>query len=159
MQKWPKIQQKRHTTNGSFQKGLSSTCTLTTLDLSLLSNFIESYLSADNKRSWRFVAPTDLFEHSVMSQAQPTDSMITTVSADLKDSSNLPDYIPVLDAAFTWGTVDAHSFHHALEVTYQEVVHWRNNFFRVPHELARLFRAAGEGSALEGVAMTALCGH
>ena len=60
--------------------------------------------------------------------------------------------------------MDAHSFRHALEVTYQEVVHWRNNCFRVPHgnagkkfvlELARLFRATGEGLALEGVVLTA----
>ena len=99
-----------------------------------------------------------------MSQSQPTDSVTTTVSADLEDSSNLPDYTPVSDAAFTWGAVDAHRFHHALEVTYQEVVHWRNNCFRVPNgnagkkfvlELARLFRAAGEGSVLEGVALMA----
>ena len=95
-----------------------------------------------------------MFELSVMSQAQSADSGAATVSADLGDSSDLPDFVPVSDAAFMWGVVDAHSFCHALEVTYQEAVHWRNNCFQLPHgnagkkfvlELARLLRAAGEG--------------
>ena len=36
MEKWPKTQQKCHTTNGSFQKGHCSAYTLTTLDMWLI---------------------------------------------------------------------------------------------------------------------------
>ena len=74
----------------------------------------------------------------------------------------LPDFARVSAAQFMWGTMDSQSFCHALEATYQEVVHWRCNSFKIPHgnvtkkfvfELARLFRAAGEGSALESIAL------
>ena len=60
--------------------------------------------------------------------------------------------------------MDSQSFCHALETAYQEIVHWRNNCFSVPHEncgkhfvleLARLFRVAGKGSSLESVALKA----
>ena len=55
-------------------------------------------------------------------------------------------------------------FCYTLEATYQEVVHWRSNCFKIPYgnvgkrfvlELARLFRAAGEGFSLESIALKA----
>ena len=55
-------------------------------------------------------------------------------------------------------------FCHALEAAYQEVVHWKCNCAKNLYgnvtkklvlELARLFRAAGEGSTLECIALKA----
>lgn len=79
-------------------------------------------------------------------------------------SPALPDFSPASDASFTWGSMDSHSFCHTLEATFQEVVHWRSNCFKIPYgnvgkrfvlEIARLFRAAGEGSSLESITLKA----
>ena len=65
---------------------------------------------------------------------------------------------------FTWGEFEAAEFIEILESTYAEAIHWRFNLFKVPYgaagkafvsELARLFRAFGEASALESIAMKA----
>ena len=77
----------------------------------------------------------------------------------------LPVCQPVASPHFHCGPVDATAFSLSLDSAYQEVVHWRKNSFDVPHgsagkqfvaELARLFRAVGEGSALESVALKAV---
>ena len=79
-------------------------------------------------------------------------------------SPALPDFSPASDASFTWGSMDSQSFCHTLEATYQEVVHWRSNCFKVLYnnagkifvlELARLFQAAGKGYSLESIALKA----
>lgn len=58
----------------------------------------------------------------------------------------------------TWGSLDAQAFIDVITQAYAEVVQWRPNLFLVPfgkvgchfvHELARLYRAFAEGSALE----------
>jgi len=58
--------------------------------------------------------------------------------------------------------MDGESFSHAVTSAYYETVHWRHNLFLVPSgkvgssfvvELAKLFRAYGEGSVLEPVAL------
>ena len=52
-----------------------------------------------------------------------------------------------------------------MDAAYQEIVHWKKNSFDVPHgsigkrfvaELTRLFRAVGEGSSLESIALKAV---
>ena len=77
----------------------------------------------------------------------------------------LPVCRPVAPPQFHWGPVDAITFSQSLDVAYREVVHWRKNCFEVPRgsigkqfvsELARLFRAVGEGSALESIALKAM---
>jgi len=87
-----------------------------------------------------------------------------SVASSTAESTSLPDFAPISDSTFTWGTMDSQSFCHALNCAYQKVVNWKSNCFRIPSgkfgkrfilELARLFRAAGEGSVLEGIAIKA----
>jgi len=81
------------------------------------------------------------------------------------NNPSLPDFQPVAQPNFLWGNLDGSQFCSALDKAYQEVIHWRKNSFSVPRgragkafvcELARLFRAVGEGSALESVALKAI---
>ena len=77
----------------------------------------------------------------------------------------LPSFTSVAEPTFSWGQVDADSFSHSLDASYAEIVHWRKNCFKVPagnsgksfvSEVARLFRAFAEKSALESVALKAV---
>ena len=65
---------------------------------------------------------------------------------------------------FTWGDRDSESFCEDLQTTYDEVVHWRRNCFRIPlgnagralvDELSRLYSAFADASSLECVALRA----
>ena len=76
----------------------------------------------------------------------------------------LPDYHPISESTFSWGSYDARAFTESLNKVYYEVVHWRPNAFLVPYgkvgsafvsELARLFGAFSAASALESVALKA----
>ena len=78
------------------------------------------------------------------------------------DPLELPVYQQVASPHFHWGPVDSTAFNLLLGSAYQEVVHCRKNSFNMPHgsaskqfvaELARLFRAVGEGSSLESIAL------
>jgi len=108
--------------------------------------------------------------HSAVSDAHPAYDTLTP--SNVCDSTNtysvtspsLPEFIPTSGATFTWGSLDSQSFCNALNSAYQEVVNWKSNCFCVPSgkcgkrfvsELARLFHAAGEKSALEGIAIKA----
>ena len=77
----------------------------------------------------------------------------------------LPPPQLLASSAFKWGEHDSPSYSASLSSAYQEVVHWRRNIFRVPQgkggklfvsELARLFGAYAEGSALEPIALRAV---
>ena len=79
--------------------------------------------------------------------------------------SCLPDPIPAVIAIFEWGTHSSDAACKILLDIYAEIVHWRKNFFPVPSgscgksfvsELARLFRAFAENSALESIALKAV---
>ena len=61
-----------------------------------------------------------------------------------------------------WDEYDSERFINILNAVYAEAMHWKMNFFKVPHgnvgksfasELARLFKAFATGSALESIAM------
>ena len=76
----------------------------------------------------------------------------------------LPTYQVMALPNFTWGSIDGGHFRTLIDQAYQEVVHWRKNMFQVPwgtsgrqfvSELARLFQAHAEATALESVAITA----
>ena len=76
----------------------------------------------------------------------------------------LPTYQVMASPNFTWGSIDGGHFRALIDQAYQEVVHWRKNMFQVPwgtsgkqfmSELARLFQAHAEATALESVAITA----
>ena len=77
---------------------------------------------------------------------------------------SLPETPPFADPIFKWGPLDALSFIAVIEKAYDEVVHWKMNLFPVPFgkagkqfvsELARLYRAFAEGSALESISLKA----
>ena len=92
----------------------------------------------------------------------------TVPLADLPPSQlldSLPLYLPVTEPKFVWGTINSVSFIHSLDTAYCEVRHWIWNSFMMPRnsagrafvsKLARLFRSAGEGSALESIALKAV---
>jgi len=96
------------------------------------------------------------------------DPNLASQPADLNQlprPPELPPFQPVVQPNFVWGTRDASSFTDDLSSAYQEIVHWKKNCFAVPHgasgkafvrELARLFLAVGEDSALESIALKAL---
>ena len=80
----------------------------------------------------------------------------------LVPTTKLPDYTTMADAQFCWGQYTSDEFTVMLNSTYAEAVHWKMNLFKVPNgsagkafvsELARLFEALSEGSALESIAM------
>ena len=77
---------------------------------------------------------------------------------------SLLDPVPITAPNFSWGPVEAQSFSALIAQVYDEVVHWRMNLFLVPFgkvgkqfvfQLAKLYRAFVEGSALEGIALNA----
>lgn len=77
----------------------------------------------------------------------------------------LPTYPPAAASDFSWSQLDSESFSHALDAIYAEVVHWKKNSFKIPHEkagkefvseLARLFTAFAEKSALESIGLKAV---
>ena len=82
---------------------------------------------------------------------------------------SLPEFIPVSEACFVWGTHDSEHICKVMSNLYLEVVHWRKCFFKDPYgqcgqqfvsELACLFRAYGENSSLESIelmAVTVVC--
>ena len=85
-------------------------------------------------------------------------------NSSISCSPPLPNFQPVSNPVFGWGSLDAESFSHALEVAYSEVVHWRSNSFKVPmgrvgkefvNELSRLFSAFASSSSMESVALRA----
>ncbi len=72
--------------------------------------------------------------------------------------------LPIAEPNFMWGKKDARQFTNELDKTYELIVHWKRNIFRVPQgnggkqfvaELARLYGAFAAASALETVALKA----
>ena len=77
----------------------------------------------------------------------------------------LPNFKPMANPSFVWGVYDSATIISTISTVYDEVVCWRRNNFPLPtgkagtafvSELARLFRAYAEGSALECVALRAI---
>ena len=63
-----------------------------------------------------------------------------------------------------WGSTDGEAFSKSISLTYEEIVHWRRNLFKVPSsrmgkalvvEITRMFRAYTDASALESIALKA----
>ena len=91
---------------------------------------------------------------------QVSPPLLTPTSAHQLPSPKL-----MSNSTFKWGDHDSSSFSTALSSAYLEIVHWKKNIFQVPlgkvgrcfvMELARLFRAYAEESALEQVALKAV---
>lgn len=65
---------------------------------------------------------------------------------------------------FNWGTLSGQDFCKIINECYEEIVHWKRNLFLIPSggagksfvtELARLFQAYADGSAMEDIALKA----
>ena len=91
-------------------------------------------------------------------------SQFTQHITDLDNAWSFPTPADMSSPTFTWGSLDAQAFIAAISRAYDEVIHWRPNLFLVPfgnvgsrfiRELARLYRAFAEGSALECIALKA----
>jgi len=149
-----------------------------------LSRFLETYSDCSGKHYCRFVAPVDNLSHpparSPASPVEAENSHLRTLAPTLYESPcppnlstagessrlpELPDFPPVAEPNFTWGVKDAASFCDDLTIAYKEVTQWRRNVFDTPRgsagkafvcELARLFCAVGQGSALESIALKAV---
>jgi hypothetical protein len=95
----------------------------------------------------------------------PSPTRCTHSVTDTRESvCELPPYDGTTDPHFVWGELDGETFAHSVDCCYAEIVHWRRNLFKIPsgksgksfvRELTRLFRAFGDNSALECVALKA----
>ena len=103
--------------------------------------------------------------HSLSSCEAPLSSASDYVVPSSHRLPCLPIPSPVSEATFVWGKLDSSSACRLLSDIYSETVHWRKYYFTIPFghcgksfvsELARLFRAFAEGSALELVALKAV---
>ena len=97
------------------------------------------------------------------SHAQFTTNLASTDNNQSQSITNALESSPSLP--FTWSeSMNGIDFTQAISAAYEEVVHWHHNLFPPPlrrtgklftSELARLYRAYGEGSALEPIALNA----
>ena len=76
----------------------------------------------------------------------------------------LPSFTPACAPSIRWGNLDGDDFCDAITAAYHEAVHRQRNIFLTPsgaegkafiQEMARLFQAYAEGSAMESFALTA----
>ena len=150
-----------------------------------LSQALENYIDPDGKRCCCFIGPSvasglDIPPNSQLpgislsvlstgdvssSVYQPETEPTSQPEMSPSDNVRLPEFQPVAPSHFHWGPVDSSAPCQSLDSTYQEVVHWKKNNFEVPRgsvgmqfvsELAWLFRAIGEGLALESITLKAV---
>ena len=81
-----------------------------------------------------------------------------------RDICDLPHFEELTDPNFVWGSLDGPTCVSVISDSYDVVVHWRPNLFRLPagrvgehfiKELSRLFSAFASNSSLESVALKA----
>ena len=93
-----------------------------------------------------------------------TPAILTPAISTPAIIADLPPFAPISTPNFRWGDVDGETFACSINRSYEVIVHWRRNLFKVPsgkagkafvRELTRMFRAYADGSALESVAMKA----
>ena len=115
--------------------------------------------TSKNTRLMAWSSPSTTAESSDLSQPHDSGPVY------FKDMAQLPDYPLMASPDFHWSSLDSAAFSQVSCFAYLEVAYWRKNCFNVPRglmgkqfvsELARLFRAVGEGSALESVALKAI---
>ena len=110
-------------------------------------------------------------DSSNLSPPGPNSSLSASVSAPdtpdtLQAQETLPDksVLPIAEPNFTWGKKDASLFTKELNESFEMTVHWKRNIFQVPQvnigkqfvdELARLYVAFANGSALKSVSLKA----
>ena len=78
--------------------------------------------------------------------------------------ADLPSFAPISIPNFRWGDLGGEVFACTIDSSYDEIVHWRQNPFKVPsekagkafiQEITQMFRDYADGSALESVALKA----
>ena len=107
-----------------------------------------------------------------VSSSQYQDSDLGSITSDAPSSfqpeatrqTSLPDFVPLTDPNFQWGSMEGASFCSVIESCYNEIMHWRKNIFKVPYdnvgdafvkELTRLFHSYAASSCLESIALYA----
>ena len=112
-------------------------------------------------------APSDLIsldETPSWLEMPSSDNEFPCVQSVLPQSLEFAVFSPMAEPTFLWNDVNGISFSTDIKSCYDEIVHWRRNVFKVPHgkvgisfvrELARLFQAYADSSALESVALFA----
>ena len=99
----------------------------------------------------------DVFTPAILNDEQNEPTTTTTIN-------DLPPFTQIPNPKFRWRAKDGEIFTSSITIAYEEIVHWRRNIFKVPCgktgksfvlELARMFRAYADSSALEGVALKA----
>ena len=83
---------------------------------------------------------------------------------DSNQSHPLPSFTEIPTPNFRWGDKDGEYLTQKIDQCYKEIVHWRRNLVKVPsgkvgtsfvQEVAHIFRAYAESSALDGIALKA----
>ena len=101
--------------------------------------------------------------HLVVDALEERCESLDNHEAPPRDLYCLPVYELCHSPNFIWGDMDEDTFSRTIKTACKEVVHWRRNLLKVPsgktgkafvRELARLFQAYAEGSAMESVALT-----
>lgn len=94
-----------------------------------------------------------------------SDSITTPLGNHISPLHFIPPFEPVNTSNFSWGMCDGTTFTNLLSSAYDEIVQWRRNLFTLPFgncgrafvaEMARLFRAFAERSALESISFLAV---
>ena len=75
---------------------------------------------------------------------------------------DITDFSPMAEPNFLWNDIDGEFFSSLVRSCYDEVIHWRNNVFKVPfgkvgasfvREQARLLQVYSDTSALKSLAL------
>ena len=83
-------------------------------------------------------APKDTTPTSMSPSTAPTQPHITDPSStESVRIENLPPFSPAADPIFIWGNHNSEPFLRALDETYNEIIHWRLNLFKLLQGKAR----------------------
>ena len=98
----------------------------------------------------------------------PLDMLQDTLTVSSDQDSNqfhpIPSFTVIPTPNFQWGGKDGDYLTQKIDQCYKEVVHWRQNLFKLPSgkagtsfvcEVSHMFQAYAESSTLEGIAMKA----
>jgi hypothetical protein len=119
----------------------------------------------NNSSNTPLLAPVSI-SVSTNSASSPEQDIRTdpspTANASHVNNHELPPFIPLFKANFTWGTHDSATIKQAIETVYEEVIYWRRNLFPIPsghagtnfvQETARLFESYATSGPLEPIAL------
>ena len=100
----------------------------------------------------------------ITSHADPCIKRDKSHNTSINHVDPLPSFVPAQIPNFRWGEIDGTTMQGVINESYNEIVHWKRNLFKVPsgkagkgfvRELTRLLNAFAEVSALEVIALKA----